>query len=386
MNPEDRGRHKVLFVITTSDVGGTESFLANLALGLDRSRFIPSVCSLCPVGRAGERIADGGVPVRSLGMSAGARPLQLISGILRLARTIDTEEIDLVQALLYRANMMSALAGVLARRSVAVVGGQRSLTPMTGQRAALGVRWTRRLARATVAVSEAVKAEIVAGERLAPDRVEVIGNGVDHRRFRPGDRLTARRELGLSEDSLLVGAVGRLSAAKGFEHLIEAIAKVETGGQPIELALVGDGPRRQPLEDLARKLGVGDRVRLLGRRDGLERIYPAFDVFVLSSLREGSPNVLFEAMACGIASIATRVGGVPEIVEPDQSCVLVAPGEAHAIASALEQLAKAPELRRRLGAAARARVEAELTNDRMIARHERLYARLLERRRRLSQD
>ena len=377
MNPEDRGRHRVLFVITTSDVGGTESFLANLALGLDRSRFVPIVCSLCPIGRAGERIADGGVPVMTLGMSAGARPLQLVTGILRLARMIDTEQIDLVQALLYRANMMSALAGVFARRPVAVVGGQRSLTPMTGQRAAIGVRWTRRLARATVAVSEAVKAEIVASEGLAPDRVEVIGNGVDHRRFCPGDRLSARRELGLSEDSLLVGAVGRLSAAKGFEHLIEAIAKVETSDSPIELALIGDGPRRQALEDLARRSGAGDRVHFLGRRDSLERIYPAFDIFALSSLREGSPNVLFEAMACGVASIATRVGGVPEIVEPGQSSLLVPAGDAQAIASALEQLAGDPELRRRLGSAARERVEAELTNDRMIARHEALYERLL---------
>ncbi len=371
---------RVLLAITTSDVGGAESFLANLASGLDRGRFEPAVCSLCPVGRAGEGIAAAGVPVTSLGMSASARPLELITGVVRLASGLDAGRIDLVQGLLYRANMMAALAGRLARRRVVVVTGQRSLTPMTGRRAALGVRFTRRLTRATVANSEAVKARIVAGEGLDPERVAVIGNGVDHRRFRPADRRAARRCLGIDPGVLLVGGVGRLSAAKGFEHLVAAIAAAPAAaadGSPIELALVGDGPLGQDLEAAAERLGVAARVRFLGRREGLEQIYPAFDVFVLSSLREGSPNVLYEAMACGVAAIATDVGGVAEIAEQDGSCLLVPPGDPPAIAAALERLAGDPILRRRLGAAARARVEAELTIETMIERHQALYERLL---------
>ncbi len=248
-------------------------------------------------------------------------------------------------------------------------------------------RFTRRFTRATVANSEAVKAQIVAGEGLDPERVAVIGNGVDHRRFRPGDRRAARRRLGVDDGTLLVGSVGRLSAAKGFEHLLAAIAAAPAtapDGSRVELALVGDGPRRQALEALARQLGIGDRVRFLGRREGLERIYPAFDVFVLSSLREGSPNVLYEAMACGVASVATDVGGVAEIVAPKArqrntgaSCLVIPPADAGAIATALGRLAGDPSLRRRLGAAARERVEAELTIEKMIERHQALYQRLL---------
>ncbi len=366
----------ILLVITTSDFGGTESFLANLALGLDRTRFAPTVCSLCPLGRAGERIAAGGTPVLTLGMASGARPFELVSGVVALARMLDRLEIDLVQGLLYRANMMAALSGRLARRPVTVVAGQRSLTPMTGHRAALGVRWTRRLARATVAVSEAVKAEIVASEGLHSDRVAVIGNGVDHRRFRPGDSAAARARLGLDSASLLIGGVGRLAAAKGFEHLIEAIAAA-SGSRRIELVLVGDGPRRQALEALARRLGIADRVRFPGRLGDLERIYPAFDIFVLSSLREGSPNVLFEAMSCGLAAIATEVGGVPEIVEHEDSALLVPPADQGALTAAIRRLAKDPLLRNRLGARARARVEAELTIEKMVERHEALYEQLL---------
>lgn len=379
-----RGRDapaNVLLAITTSDVGGAESFVANLALGLERERLKPTVCSLCPVGRAGERIAEAGVPVTSLEMSASARPFELITGIVRLARLLDAHRIDLVQGLLYRANMMAALAGRLARRRVVVVTGQRSLTPMTGRRAALGVRMTRRLSQATVANSEAVKARIVAGEGLDPDLVTVIGNGVDHRRFRPGDRGEARRRLGIDSEVLLVGGVGRLSAAKGFEHLIAALAAASRGMVPeaprVELALVGDGPLREDLEASAERSGAGDRVRFLGRREHLEQIYPAFDVFVLSSLREGSPNVLYEAMACGVASIATDVGGVAEIADDQRSCLLVPPGDPAAIATAIERLAADSPLRRRLGEAARARVEADLTIERMVERHAALYRRLL---------
>ncbi len=370
---------RILFVITTSDVGGAESFLEQLATRIDPERFAPVVCSLCPAGRVGERIADAGVPVESLGMAPAARLPELLGGIRRLARIIDRHSIDLVQALLYRANMMSALAARLSRRRPPVVGGQRSLTPMTGRKAALGARWTRRLTRRTVAVSEAVKRSMVAGEGVDAASIVVIGNGVDGERFRPGDRAAARRklDLGLPAEALLVGCVGRLTDVKGFDHLLEALARGRREGAPLALAVVGDGPEREALEALSRRLELTPYVRFLGRRKDVEAIYPALDVYVLSSLREGSPNVLIEAMACGCAAVATDVGGVPEIVEPERSGLLIPPGDPQPLADALVRLAGDPELRRRLGAAARRRIEEELTIERIIARHEELYSGLL---------
>ncbi|MEM7353672.1 MAG: glycosyltransferase, partial [Acidobacteriota bacterium] len=238
---------RVLLTITTSDVGGTESFLALLAAGLDRQRFEPIVCSLCPPGRIGEQIAATGTPVETLGMAPRAKLSELVRGVFRLARLIDRLEIDLVQSLLYRANMMAALAGRLARRRPVVVTGQRSLTPMTGQQAALGVRWTRRWTHATVAVSEAVKAEIVLREGFDAQRVEVIGNAVDGHRFQPADRAAARRALGLDPDAVIAGGVGRLTDTKGFEHLLAAAAEARANGIRLEVVLVGDGPRHEAL-------------------------------------------------------------------------------------------------------------------------------------------
>ena len=370
---------RVLLLITTSDVGGTESFLANLAAGLDRDRFEPTVCSLCPPGRIGEQIAATGTPVLSLDMSPQARIGELLAGSRRLARLIDQHQIDLVQSLLYRANMLAALAGRLARRHPTVVAGQRSLTPMTGRLAGLGVRWTRRLARHTVAVSSAVKDEIVGGERLDPRRVSVIGNAVDSERFRPGDCWDARRSLGLAADTFTIGGVGRLTTAKGFEHLLEAGAAAKSGGVRVTIVLVGDGPLRESLGELAQRLGISDQVQFLGRRGDLEHLYPALDAFVLSSVREGSPNVLLEAMACGLPVIATRVGGVPELVEHEHSALLIPPADPSALAATLERLANDPALREQLGKAARARIEAEYTLARMVKRHEQLWADLLGR-------
>ena len=365
---------RILLLITTSDVGGTESFVANLAAGLDRRRFDPLVCSLCPPGRIAEQIAAAGTPVETLGMSPRARPLELISGVLQLARLIGHLEIDLVQALLYRANMMAALAARMAWRRVVIVGGQRSLTPMTGRRAALGVRLTRRFVEATVAVSLAVKEEIVRSEGIDPERIEVIANAIDGERFAPGDRQAARRSLELDGNALILGGVGRLTEAKGFEHLLAATASVDASYQ---VMLVGDGPCLEDLTAQAEELAISGRVHFLGRRSELETLYPALDVFVLSSLREGSPNVLLEAMACGLPVIATRVGGVPELIDDEVEGLLIPPGDADALAGALRRLAGDPDLRFRLGKAARQRVERDLTLERMVAKHEALYERLL---------
>lgn len=381
MNPsaEDRDPkpRRVLLLITTSDVGGTESFLAYLAAGIDRRRFEPTVVSLCPPGRTAERIATAGTPVISLGMSPAARPVELVTGVFRLARILDRLEIDLVQALLYRANLLAALAGKLARRPVVVVAGQRSLTPMTGRLAGWGVRWTRRWARHTVAVSQAVREDLLGRERLAAERVSVIGNAVDSERFRPADTGEARQALGLPERAFAIGGVGRLSAAKGFEHLLEAGAILRGRVVDVEIVLVGDGPLRQPLEELAGRLGISERVRFLGRRDDLERVYPALDVFVLSSLREGSPNVLLEALSCGVPAVATRVGGVPELAPDGDGAWLVPPGDPAALADALARLAADPVLRGSLARAARERVESRFTVARMVERHESLWTDLL---------
>lgn len=372
------GPIRVLLVITTSDVGGTETFLHNLATGLDAVRFAPRVVSLCPPGRTAARIVATGVPVESLEMGLAPRLSELFRGARHLAARIDHLEIDLVYGFLYRAQVLAALGGRWSRRRPAVVVGQRSLTPMGGRAGAFLARWTRRFCQRTVAVSEAAAQVLVRGEGVSRERITVIANGVDTSRFVPADAGGTRQAFGLEDDAVVVGGVGRLAVEKGFHHLIAAVAEGVRGGAHLSLVLVGDGPERQALASLARQQGIAERVCFLGVRRDLETVYPAFDIFALSSLEEGSPNVVLEAMACSRPVVATAVGGVPELVTDEQTALLVEAARPEALAAALVRLADNQALRNRLGNAGRARVEEAFTIPRMVARHEELFTTLIK--------
>lgn len=373
--------HRVLFVITTSDFGGTESFLWHLVSRLDRQRFTPIVCTLCPPGQIGESIAASGVRVISLDMAARARPGELISGLRRLARLIDEQEIDLVQPLLYRANMLAVLSARLARRKPLVVSGQRSLNPRGARLTVLGVQLTRRLAHQIVAVSPAVRDEIARLEKIDPDKIEIIRNGVDTDAFAPGDRERARETWKVPSTALVIGAVGRLTTTKGFDHLLHALALLAARGQRCELLIAGSGPEEERLAALAHELDLVAAVRLVGFHVDLRSFYSALDIFALTSLAEGSPNALLEAMSSGCAVVATAVGGVLDIVAPEENGLLVPASDPASLAATLERLATDAPLRQRLGRGARQRVEEHFSVTRMVRHHAELYGRLLAARR-----
>ncbi|MEO1366539.1 MAG: glycosyltransferase, partial [Acidobacteriota bacterium] len=250
---------RVLFVITTSDYGGTETYVRQLIERLDRTRFEPVFCSLCPLGAVGRQIEAAGVETFSLGMAGGTRPLELVRAVGRLRREIDARGVDLVLGLLYRANMLAALASRRAKRRPVFVSGQRSLNPTGGRLMVWGVQWTRGMAAHSIAVSPAVKDEMLATERLDADAVTVLRNGVDVDRWRRTDPADARRGLGLPPDAVVVAAAGRLTPVKGFHHLVDAIGRL-VGPQDapaLRLCLAGDGPEADRLRAEVEARGLG---------------------------------------------------------------------------------------------------------------------------------
>lgn len=394
MNGEAERPARLLFVITTSDFGGSESFLERLVTGLDRTRFELMVCSLCPPGRIGARIEASGVPVLSLDMDAKARPWQMLRAVPRLARLFDHLEIDLVQGLLYRANVLAALARRVSRRKPRLVTGQRSLIPAGRGLDFAAQRWTRSWADRVVAVSEAVRKELLATENIDPERVVVIQNGIDLERFAPpsassgtpgsqrpapeDERATARAAWQLpAGDSIVVGAVGRLHGPKGVAHLVDALAMARVEDPRLVLVLAGDGPERAALEQRVATLELEEFVRFLGYQADPSPLFPGFDIYCLPSLAEGSPNALLEAMGRGRACVASKVGGVPEAAVDGESALLVPPADPRALARALLRLARDARLRTRLGQAARERVESRFDLRRMIEAHASLYDGLL---------
>jgi glycosyltransferase involved in cell wall biosynthesis len=217
---------------------------------------------------------------------------------------------------------------------------------------------------------------------VAPGRITLIPSGVDCERFRPAlpaEREAARAALGIGADEIALGTVGALEARKGHRFLIDALSAIAGRGLAFRCFIVGAGSEREALAGQIRGLGLGNQVTLAGGVEDPGQLLSAIDVFVFPSLKEGLGVALMEAMACGIAPVASNTGGIPELIETGRSGLLVSPGSAAELASAQEVLIAAPEMRREIGAAARARMVENFSMTAMAARTVELYRTSLER-------
>jgi glycosyltransferase involved in cell wall biosynthesis len=241
------------------------------------------------------------------------------------------------------------------------------------------------LARRTdclVGVSQATVDDLVRLGVAAATRFRVVPLGLDFEPFArldPGRRLAVRNEIGADEEDVVLTFVGRVVPIKRVDLLLRAVALASRSAR-LRLVVVGDGEIKGRLEALSRELGIGGDVSFLGYRRDLSAIAAATDVAVLGSANEGTPVSLIEAAAAGRPAIATRVGGVPEVVAPETG-ILVPPGDVEALAAAITKLAADPDLRARLGATARERALSRYSAQRLVADIRELYEELLARRR-----
>jgi len=225
-----------------------------------------------------------------------------------------------------------------------------------------------------IAVSGAIAEELVARFHYPPEKVEVVYNAVRVERFGGPAEKRVRAELTASEGRPTILTCARLDEQKGLDVLLRASAMVPGA----DFAIAGAGPLGPSLEALAAELGVLGRVRFLGYRRDIPELLAAADVFALPSLFEGSPLAVLEAMAARRAVVSSAVGGTDEVVVDGESGLLVPPGDAAALAAALQRLLDDPGLRESLGANARERVEKLFTPRTLSLEVERIYGRLLE--------
>jgi glycosyltransferase involved in cell wall biosynthesis len=229
-----------------------------------------------------------------------------------------------------------------------------------------------------IAVSRPIRDELLrTGSR--PERVTVINNAIDHRVFartRPREA-EVRREYGYASDDIVIGAVGRLESEKRFDLLIEAFAVVSRRQPGVRLAIVGEGSCRPALEAHMVRLGVTERCRLLGHQADVISMHHLFDLFVQSSIREGTPNAVLEAMALETPIVATDVGGTAELVKHDVHGLLVRAGSAAPLAAAIEAALSDRSAAAVLAAAARRRIETELSFERRMQKVESIYETLM---------
>jgi glycosyltransferase involved in cell wall biosynthesis len=362
-------RTRVLYVVGNFVAGGAERHLLELWSRIDRGAFEVEIACFRREGQFLAEVEALGWPVRDLGVGprlygpSGWRGLARLLGHARRFRP------HVIHGYLFGPNLLAAIAGRMAGVPVVAVA-KRNVDAYESPRQIAVQRLAHRLATHVTAVSETV-ADTAAALGVPRARITVIPNGVDASRFAaPG---ADRAELGGAPGTPLIGSVGCLAARKDYGTLLEALALLGRRGHAFTCALIGDGPDRAALEAQARALGLGSRVTFLGERPDVARLLPAIDVFVLSSREEGIPNALLEAMAAGRPSVATAVGGTPEVLEDGATGWLVPPASPALLAEALGEALERPAESARRGAAARRAVLERMGIGVMVRRHEDFY-------------
>lgn len=372
---------RVTHIISGLGPGGAETMLYRLLARGDRRRVDPSVVSMTTEGAHGAGIKALGIQVYTLGMRRGLPSPWHLAELTRLLRRMKP---DLVQTWMYHADLLGGLATRLAGK-VPVVWGIRhgDLRPgsarlTTRLTARLNARLSRVLPAAIVCNSEASR-RIHQGMGYDRARLVVIPNGFDLDEFRPdaAGRTEIRQELNLPPGALLVGNAARFHPLKDHRTLVQAAARLQASVPEVHFLLIGEGvsAQNEQLLGWVRSAGVEGCTHLLGRRSDMPRLYAALDLYCLSSTGESFPQVVGEAMACGVPCVVTDVGDAAEIV--GQTGKVVAPGQPEALASACARLLRLPENeRRQMGEQARGRIREKYSLAGAVARFTELYEQL----------
>ena len=377
---------RITHVITGLSTGGAENVLSQLVSRMDRQTFENSVVSLVDFGPVARTIAEAEIPVSTAGFPKTGFQ---IGPIIRLVREIRRSAPHIVQTWMYHGDL---IGGIAARvfTGVPVIWNlrQSNFDPIVSKKSTIGI------AKICARLSRTLPSAIVCGSNAAydchirfgysPDQMVVLPNGFDTKRFKPDPQCRAalQKELGLENDDFIVGLVARFDPQKDHTTFLAAAARLAQQMPNAKFVLCGERIDRNnaDLWGLVEYHGLGGRVHLLGLREHMERFYPALDVLALSSAYgEGAPNVLGEAMSCGVPCVTTDIGDSATIV--GRTGETVSCRDSEALAAALRRVAEMPEeARRRMGAEARSRIVDEFPIHLVVERYGSLYRRVYSQR------
>jgi glycosyltransferase involved in cell wall biosynthesis len=360
---------RLAYIQSHLSYGSVEEYLCTLIERVDRDRFEPWL--VCPDDPSVERLRrlpalDG----RVVTVPAGSSLPSFLWTRRRALRAIRP-------AIVHCADFDPP--GMLAARFAPTVVTYN--TPELRPKFNTLGRLTARAAWATrpwvIFTSDADRETGLARDRIAADRAAVIPYGIDTDRFAPHDGAAARARLGIEPGRRVVGTVGYLREQKGHTYLLDAAEQLERRRGDVDWLIVGDGELREDLEAETNARGLTDRVHVLGNRDDVAELLPAFDVFALPSNFEGMCFAVAEALAVEIPVVATDVGGVGQSVVHEETGLLVQPRDPDALAGSIERLLDDRDEAARLARAGRARVERMYAVPRMVEATERFYLRAL---------
>ena len=383
---------KVLRVIARLNVGGPALHVAYLTAGLADHGYDTTLVA-GTVGRGEESmafIADAkGVRIEVIDeLARSISPLRDARAVWKLAQLIRRERPTILHTHTAKAGAVGRVAALLAGRArppiVVHTFHGHVLRGYFNRVATFGFRTLERLlAYATtrlIAVSPEVRDDLVRLHVAPASKFAVIRLGIELDQRVGGDaagRTETRRVLGLAGDPFVVGWVGRMTAVKRTDLVVEVLRELVGRGVDARLLLVGDGPDRDHLERYAHELGVIKRCLFLGYQEEVARFYDAIDVLLLPSVNEGTPVSVIEALAAERPAVATRVGGTPDVIRDGVDGFLVDSADPGELAERLAELARDPGRRAEMGAAGRSRVLERYAVDRLVDDVDALYRELL---------
>lgn len=357
------------------NIGGTEVQVLELLRGLPGERYRINVGVLDETGPLLESVWKMGFLPEAFPLAGSyvspTTPMQ----IARLAHWLIKHRVELVHVHDFYGTLVAAPAAKLAGCKLIVGRLDLAHFHSRGQRLLLS-RFTR-LADHVIANATAIRQMLISEEAIPADRISVVWNGLDVRRFDARAAEGLKAELPDVGDAPVVLHVANMNhPVKRQEDVMGAVRILREKGKTLHAFLVGNGPRRKELEEKARTLGVSDRVHFLGHRLDVPAIWKRATMGVLCSSAEGLSNAIMEGMAASVPMVVSRVGGSPDLIQDGVRGYVVERHQPNELAAAFERLLEDPEKGRQLGRAARAFVEKELTLEKLCANHDGIYRRV----------
>ncbi len=368
---------KILHVIDSLGVGGMERVVIDVANGLEPDGFQQTVCCLSRKGEFAQLLSER---VRCIDLGKGEKADRLMP--LKIASLIRQEQPDIVHSQSW-SGIDTAIARLMTERFRLVHSEHGRNFPRLDSEP-IARRIARRalyhLADAVFAVSNEVRDHYCRETRFPPERMPVIPNGIDLSRIDETDASGAREEFCIADEDFVIGTVARLDETKDTITLVRAFARLSQFHQNpgLKLMIVGDGSERARLENFIAEQGLNSSVIFAGLRHDVPRLLKTMNVFALSSLSEGMPITVLEAMAAGSPVVATKVGALPELVEEGKTGFLVESKQPEAMAERLASFLANRELAKSFGLEARRKVEREFSLDSMLRRYADLYISVLQ--------
>lgn len=327
---------KITLALLWSKCEGNTTSVNDLILGLDKDRFDAMFIFLRRDGAEKEVLRKAGYAVSYLSQARGRNAFRL-SILFKLVKILKRHHVDILHCHAHKATVYGTLAAMLAKTPIVLahihgLGRSRNI-----RRKLINLLLLRKIDR-VICVANGVRDDVLSNNRYLPaEKVSILENSVDYKRFAEVSvsAADAKQMLGLPPEAFVFGTVGRLAPTKGLSYLIEAFSMVKRQKLSAHLVLLGNGPSRVGLEHQASKTPCRDSIHFLGHRDNIEQLFRGMDAFVLSSVAEGMPRAILEAMAAGVPCICTRVGGIPEIINDESFGLLVQPKDPVALARAM---------------------------------------------------